>query len=77
MSINELHQAWKDADNAWQAELVKAFGKDAGNRRYDMDKSGHPRACRVAHAQKRKAWRAFDHAGGFDALFFKDHPSAA
>lgn len=57
----ELYHAAVSADEAWHAELVKAFGKRAGDRRYDSDKSGHPMACRLAHAvwqQANEAWIA-------------------
>lgn len=39
------------ADEAWSAELRRAFGSDACNRRYDLDRSSHPEPCRVAEAE--------------------------
>lgn len=74
-TIHELHRDWQDADNAWQDELSKAFGKDAGDRRYEMDKSSHPAACLAAYEQKKMAWRAFNERGGFNALFFAEAQS--
>lgn len=38
------------ADDAWSAELRRAFGERARDRRYDADDSSHPPACRRARA---------------------------
>ena len=51
MSVAEAraaYEAWVAADRAWMAELEKAFGADACNRRFDMDQVEHPVACREA-----------------------------
>ncbi len=56
------------ADAAWQAELVKAFGRDACNRRYDMDQSKHPMACREAYAKWGAAMNAWKVASFYDGV---------
>lgn len=56
-------------DEAWSAELAKAFGNDAGDRRYDMNKAYHPDAANAAHAELYQARDAFNKAGGYHALF--------
>ena len=47
-SRDAAYRHWQACDAVWQGELVKAFGRDAGNRRYDYDNSGHPARCRAA-----------------------------
>jgi len=44
------YEAWVTADQDWMAELEKAFGTDACNRRFQADQSEHPQACRDAAA---------------------------
>ena len=49
MSIARIHAAQaaaQVADDAWHASLVRAFGRQACNRRYNEDTSRHPEACR-------------------------------
>lgn len=56
--LQALQAACIEADNAWQATLEAAFGRDAGDRRYDLDKSSHPAECQAAHA----VWKAIQAA---------------
>ena len=53
------------ADAAVHASLVRAFGRQACNRRYDEDNSRHPKECRrlgaeflAASIALRLAWQA-------------------
>jgi hypothetical protein len=57
--------AFSAACDAWSKSLRRAFGNRAGDRRYDMDKSGHPAECRALYAEfcrTRDAWYAAVHA---------------
>jgi hypothetical protein len=57
----ELFAATLQADDARSAALRRAFGKAAGDRRYDHDQSSHPAECRAAYAAlvaARAAWDA-------------------
>jgi hypothetical protein len=46
--VKAAYEAWVEADRVWMAELEKAFGKDACNRRFDLNQDKHPTACKVA-----------------------------
>ena len=53
--MNAIHQAYaefKAADEHWSACLVKAFGKQAGNMRYQRAGHEHP-DCAAAYQQFR------------------------
>lgn len=55
----ELYRAALAADQRFAAELKKAYGRDACNRRYDADTSKHPPAVREAYAEfqaTNEAW---------------------
>jgi hypothetical protein len=54
--------AFEAAENAWSAALVKAFGKDACNRRYDVDITGHPPECVRLMDKRQAAMRAWQKA---------------
>lgn len=43
---------FSSADATWSRELEKAFGENSKERRYDVDKSDHPLACRAAHHKR-------------------------
>lgn len=58
-STFDLYHAALAADAAFQAALVRAFGKDAAERRYDMDNSSHPDYVREACARKLAADKAW------------------
>lgn len=57
-----LHTAAMLADEAWQQQLVKVFGKGAGDARYVSAGKGEPgsalRAAHDARQQATEAWRA-------------------
>lgn len=44
----ELYRAAIEADKAFHAALVRAFGTNAGDRRYDVDESDWTQECRIA-----------------------------
>ena len=54
---NAAFHAREAADFKWQDELLKAFGVDACNRRYDpaANKAKHPANCQAAYAAFLKA----------------------
>ena len=58
----ETYRAWLAADEAWSAELRRAFGKQAGDMRYLPQGRGAPgSALRVtyeAFCAGREAWEA-------------------
>jgi hypothetical protein len=56
--------AFGEADDAWQAELVEAFGRQACERRYDLDQRDHPPACRAASAAREAARERWERACG-------------
>lgn len=66
--LKARHRQLLEADELWSAALVKAFGSDAGDRRYDSDKHAHPFACREAHNYKQACNDRFEEIGGFPAL---------
>lgn len=39
-TFKQIYQEAKDADDAWHAELVKQFGKQAGDKRYTKEGKG-------------------------------------
>jgi len=45
------YYAAQEADNAWSAELVRVFGKKAGNARYTPEGRGTPELARLAAAR--------------------------
>lgn len=67
--LRKLHKAVIARDNEWMHELVKRFGRDAKNRRYDYDRTGHPAEANAAYAKLDKAQKEFNAAGGYGALF--------
>ena len=58
----EAHRRAQATDDAWQAELVKAFGKRAGDVRYTKAGEGEEgSALRLAHDARmvaQEAWHA-------------------
>ena len=70
-TIQELHIDLLIADSDWSIALRGAFGSTAGDRRYDADKSAHPRTCQQAYANKKDVEKAFELAGGWE-LWRKD-----
>ena len=70
MNLQEAHKAVQDADDNWSAHLTAAYGKRAGNRRYQPS-AHHPDHCREAYAALTAARHAFDALGGYPKLF--DH----
>lgn len=54
-----LYAAWCAADDAWQALLVKHFGKDACNRRYDASMKDWPQECVDAKAESLRLGAAY------------------
>lgn len=71
-TVNELvglHSNLLYTDEQWSDTLQEAFGKDAGDRRYDNDKSSHPIKCQTAYLIRNQASEAFEKAGGFAKLF--------
>lgn len=60
-TYKQLLAEFTRADEAWQRELVAAFGKRACDRRYDLDRSAHPAACNAAFKVRdaaRVAWES-------------------
>jgi hypothetical protein len=51
----EKHKAALATDNAWSAELCKAFGKRAGDVRYTVEGQGRPGSALRAAYEARKA----------------------
>ena len=51
-------------DDRWSEALTKAFGRNAGDRRYDIDQSSHPQECRDLHALREIARRKVEKAMG-------------
>lgn len=65
MNIDNVARQFQSADDAWQCELERQFGKLAGDRRYDDRFNGalpNARGDLCALYQKRmeafRAWRA-------------------
>jgi hypothetical protein len=58
----EAHREALATDNAWQAELVKAFGKHAGDMRYQSPGKGDPGTALRAAYEARMAAQARWHA---------------
>lgn len=58
--LTPVHQALFAADDAWQEELVKQFGRNAGDVRYTKAGNGAPgtklRALYDAYTAARTAW---------------------
>ncbi len=58
----DLHRAALATDDAWQAELVRCFGKQAGDVRYAKAGKGEPgtplRAAYEARKAAQEAWHA-------------------
>ena len=68
--IRAAQAAAQAANDAFHASLVRAFGRQACNRRYDEDTSRHPEECRrlgaafvAASTALQIAWEAGDAAG--------------
>lgn len=68
-----VHTSW-DADNAWQAELVRVYGRAACNARYDARGTATP-ALAALHAEKSKAREA--EAAMWNACIARDRAAAA
>lgn len=68
----EKHRAALKTDNAWQAELEKVFGKQAGDKRYVRAGKGEPgtalRAAYEARQMAQEAWHADGEALGEESL---------
>lgn len=60
MTTHELYQAALAADNAWQAELQRLFGRNAGDVRYTEQGSAGPILAPLYAEFKRTsaAWRS-------------------
>lgn len=60
--ISATYVALEIADTLWQAELVRCFGKAAGDKRYTPEGKGPPQSdLRKAHDRReacRLAWEA-------------------
>ncbi len=55
-TFKKIYQEAKDADDAWQAELEKQFGKQAGDKRYIKEgKGAEGSELRRLHNNFRKA----------------------
>jgi hypothetical protein len=66
-NLKDATTAYSEADDAWQAELEKTFGKDAGTQRYYDAGKGTPgtalRAAYERYAAAMAAWQPlFDKA---------------
>jgi hypothetical protein len=62
-TYKQMYQEALAADDAWQAELVRQFGKQAGNKRYTKEGKGEPGSeLRRLHDTFREcndAWHAY------------------
>jgi hypothetical protein len=68
MEMQQLWYAWKAADEAWHNALVRAFGKSAGDRRYDSQEkklTTHPDYCLEAEARWDNAGAAYKRFMGY------------
>lgn len=58
--LNATYLAFELADDAWNADLVRCFGKEACNKRYLPEGKGPPESdLRKAHDRReacRRAW---------------------
>lgn len=66
------YNAFAAADDAWSAELVRAFGKRASEARYTAEGKGEPgtplRAASDAFHEARKAWHRANHLPTADLI---------
>lgn len=60
MTVQDAYKAFKAADERWSNDLVLAFGKQAGDKRYTAEGKNHPYCISSYQAFKQagEQWRA-------------------